>query len=404
MSGKIMKLAFIDCSIAGVSGDMLTAALIDAGASAERVRRAMISAGSCIGDVKVEIRRTKVNEIKATRVNVETKDEGGRTYHDIVKRLGKISMPDRVRTAAFAALKRLADAESKVHDKPHDQLFLHEVGAADAIADMVGACTAAEDLGLLDGEILTSEVAVGKGTTKFAHGNLPLPPPAVLEILKGIPIRGVDTNNELTTPTGAALIATLANRFVNVFPPMRVSSVGYGAGARNFPSPNFVRVCVGEPVGVPGSQEIAVLETNVDNVSGEVIGFTIEKLMKEGALDAGVIPIFMKKGRPGFLIRVLAKPKDSERLARVLMLETGTLGVRVMPSVHRYALEREIVQVDVKLAGLKFRPKVKVAREGKKVVSLGAEYEDARAIAERTGLPLREVLRSIEDIARSKIK
>lgn len=399
-----MKLAFIDCSIAGVSGDMLTAALIDAGASAERVRRAMISAGSCIGDVKVEIRRTKVNEIKATRVNVETKDEGGRTYHEIIKRLGKISMPDRVRTAAFAALKRLADAESKVHDKSHDQLFLHEVGAADAIADMVGACTAAEDLGLLDGEILASEVAVGKGTTKFAHGNLPLPPPAVLEILKGVPILGVDTNNELTTPTGAALIAALASRFVNVFPPMRVSSVGYGAGVRNFPSPNFVRVCVGEPVGVPESQEIAVLETNVDNVSGEVIGFTIEKLMKEGALDASVVPIFMKKGRPGFLIRVLAKPRDSERLARVLMLETGTLGVRLMPSVHRYALDREIVQVDVKLAGLKFKPKVKIAREGKKVVGWGAEYEDAKAIAERTGLPLRDVIRFVEDIARSKIK
>lgn len=400
-----MKLAFIDCSIAGVSGDMLTAALIDAGASVERVRRAMISAGGCIGDVKVNIRRTEVNEIKATRVDVETKDEGGRTYPEIIKRLRKIAMPKKVRTAAFAALKRLADAESKVHGKPHDQLFLHEVGAADAIADVVGACTAAEDLGLFDSEVLASEVAVGKGTTKFAHGNLPIPPPAVLEVLKGKPIRGVDTNNELTTPTGAALVATLANRFVDVFPFMRVDAVGYGAGARNFPSPNFVRVCIGESVvGVPESQEIAVLETNVDNVSGEVIGYTIERLMKEGALDASAIPILMKKGRVGFLIKVLAKPKDSERLARVLMLETGTLGVRVMPSVHRYALEREIVQVDVKLAGLKFRPRVKVAREGKKVVGWSAEFEDAKAIAERTGIPLRDVIRSVEDFARGKIK
>jgi len=396
-----MKLAFIDCSIAGISGDMLTAALIDAGASAERVRRAMVSAGGCIGDVKVNIRRAEVNAIKVTRVDVETKDEGGRTYHEIIKRLGKVQMPERVRTAAFASLKRLAEAESKVHGKSHDKLFLHEVGAADAIADIVGACTAAEDLGLFDGEILSSEVAVGKGTTKFAHGNLPIPPPAVLELLKGKPIKGIDTDNELATPTGAALVTTLASRFVDVFPPMTVRSVGYGAGARSFPSPNFVRVCVGESVGAPESKEIAVLETNVDNVSGEVVGYTIEKLMKEGALDASVMPIFMKKGRSGFLIKVLAKPKDSERLARVLMLETGTLGVRLMPSVHRYALEREIVQVDVKLAGLKFRPRVKISRDGKKIVRRSAEYDDAKAIAERTGVPLREVMRRIEDAART---
>ena len=182
-----MKLAFIDCSIAGVSGDMLTAGLVDAGASPERIRRAMVAAGGCIGEVKVKITRTAVNEIKATRVIVETEDEGGRTYKEIIKRLGKVPMPDRVRTSAYAALKRLADAESRVHGKSHDKLYLHEVGAADAVADIVGACTAAEDLGILNGRILASEIAVGKGLTKFAHGNLPLPPPAVLEILKGVP-------------------------------------------------------------------------------------------------------------------------------------------------------------------------------------------------------------------------
>jgi len=399
-----MRTAFVDCSIAGVAGDMLTAALVGAGASPERVKRAMISATRCFGKVEVKIGLKWVNEIKATRIEVKTKDEGGRTYREIIRRLNKVSMPERVRDSSYAALKKLADAESRVHAKPGHEIFLHEVGAADAIADIVGACTAADDLGLLDGEILASEVAVGKGFTKFDHGNLPIPPPAVLEILKGAPIRGTDTGNELTTPTGATLVATLASRFVNFFPSMRVDSVGYGAGARDFPSPNFMRVCVGETVAESPAHEISVLETNVDNVSGEVIGYTIERLMKEGALDASVTPIIMKKGRPGFLIKVLTKPKDSEKLARLLMLETGTLGVRLLPSIHRHALEREIVQVDVRLGGLKFRPHVKVAREGKKVVGMVAEYEDAKAIASRLGMPLRDVIRNIEEAARSKAK
>lgn len=399
-----MRLAFIDCSIAGVSGDMLTAALVDAGASVERVKRAMVSAGRCISPVKVRIKRTEVNGIRATRVEVDMEDQGGRSYQEIVSRLKEITLPERVRDKVFAALRTLAEAESRVHGRPLDELHLHEVGAADAVADIVGACTAADDLGLFDGEIISSEIAVGKGTTRFTHGSLPIPPPAVLEILKGKPIVGIDTSNELTTPTGAALVTTLANRYVNIFPPMRVVSVGYGAGKKDFPSPNFTRVCVGESLETPEAQEIALLETNVDNISGEIIGHTIEKLLDEGALDASAVPIIMKKSRPGFLLRVLTRPKDSERLSRVLMRETGTLGVRLMPSVHRLTLEREIVKIDFKLAGLKFRPRVKVSREGSKLIDLRAEYEDAKTIAERTGVPLREVIRAVEEVARSKLK
>ena len=395
-----MKLAFIDCSIAGVSGDMLTAALIDAGAPAEKVRCTMLAAGRLFGGVAVEVKRVRVNEIEATRVEVKTRDRGGRTYQEIIRRLGKLAMPKRVRDAAFNALKRLANAEAKVHGRPLDKLVFHEVAAADAIADIVGCCTAADELGLFECEVLASEVAVGKGTTAFAHGKLPLPAPATVEILRGAPIRGVNIDAELTTPTGAALLATLAARFVGAYPTMRVSAVGYGAGARSSPSPNLVRVCLGETSKSLKLQEIAVLETNIDNVSGEVIGYTVEKLLAEGALDASAIPTIMKKGRLGFLVRVLTKPEDAERLARVLMLETGTLGVRVLPSVHRYALEREVVRVNLNLAGRRFKPRVKVARDRGKVVGLAAEYEDAKLIAERTGLPLREVMRRVEEAAR----
>ncbi len=403
--GVAMKLAFIDCSIAGVSGDMLTAALIDAGAPAVKVKRAMLAAGRLFGKIKVNIKRTHVNEIRATRVEVGTEDEGGRTYPDIAKRLRKLAMPERVRVATFTALQRLADAEANVHGRPTDKLVLHEVGAADAIADMVGCFTAANELGLFGSRVLVSEVAVGKGTTEFVHGNLPLPAPAVLEILKGKPIRGVDSNHELTTPTGAALITTLADQFVESYPNMQVDSVGYGAGSRELPSPNLLRVCIGEVSGSDlEADEITVLETNLDNVSGEVIGYTIEKLMVEGALDVSVITILMKKGRPGFLIKVLTKPKDAERLAHMLMLETGTLGVRVLSSCHRYKLERRMLKFDIKLSGQKFKPRVKIASEDGKVVGLATEYEDAKMIAQRTGIPLREVIRRVEDTARVRFK
>lgn len=400
-----MKLAFVDCSISGVSGDMLTASLVDAGAPAGKVKKAMLAAGKPFGGVRVDIRRVRVSEIEATRVEVETNDWGGRTYGKIVEQLRELPMPKEVKSAVLKTIKILGEGEARAHGRRLEQLVLHEVGAADAIADIVGCCAAAHELGLFGGEILASEVAVGKGTVGFTHhGRTPLPAPATIEILKGRPIRGVDSDVELTTPTGAALLVALADGFVTTCPLMHVEKIGYGAGSRELPTPNVVRVCVGETSkrGLE-IQEIAVLETNVDDVSGEVLGYTIEKLLARGALDASATPALMKKGRLGFLIKVLTKPKDAERLARVLMLETGTLGVRVQPSVHRYTLGREIERVELGLGGRKFKARVKVARAGGKLFGLTAEYEDAKLIAEKTGMPLREVMRLIEGAARRKM-
>jgi len=400
-----MKLAFIDCSIAGVSGDMLTAALIDAGASARLVKKAMLMAAKPFGDIKIKVERVRVSGIRATRVNVSTRDRGGRSYKEITQQVKKLSLPAPIVTKSLEALGRLAKAEASAHGETAETLHLHEIGAADAIADIAGCCTAAHELGLFGREVFVSEVAVGQGTIKSAHGEIPLPAPATLEILRGRPIRGKTIDAELTTPTGAALLTTFATKFVRAHPAMRIDAIGYGAGARKIPSPNLVRVCIGEARGRGLKlQEIALLETNVDDVSGEVVGYTIEKLLAKGALDVSAVPGLMKKGRPGFFIKVLAKPKDAERLAHVLMLETGTLGVRLLPTVHRYALEREVVQVNVKLAGRKFKPRVKVARERGNLIGFAAEYKDAKKIAERTGLPLREVMRRVEEAARRKIR
>ena len=401
-----MKAAFIDCSIAGISGDMLTAALIDAGAPAQKVKRAMIAAGKPFGGVKVLIKRVNVSGIGAIHVDVITCDEGGRNYPDIVGQLEKLNLPKEVKVASLKALAALANAEAKVHRRRLERLVLHEVGAADAIADIVGCCTAAHELGLFDREVLASEVAVGQGLTTFAHGKLPLPAPATLEILRGAPIHGKPIDAELTTPTGAALLRTLTDRFTTAYPAMKVETIGYGAGTMELKDvPNVVRVCLGEIAESSLElQEICLLETNVDDVSGEVIGYTIEKLLAEGALDASATPMLMKKGRPGSLIRVIVKPGDAERLARLLMLHTGTLGVRVLPITHRYVLKRESLPIEVAIGGRKFKARVKVARDRGKLFGLSAEYEDARKIAERTGLSLREIISKIEETARRRIK
>jgi len=403
-SGDTMKLAFIDCGTAGVSGDLLTAALIDAGASARKVKRAMLSAAKPFGGAAVEIKRVSVSGIGATRVEVKTKDRGGRRYVDVVRKLKRVKMHAPVKKATMETLEVLARAEAAVHGEDLDKLTFHKIGAADAIADIVGCCAAAHELGLLKCKVLASEVAVGRGITSTGHGLAPLPAPATLEILKGLPIRGKAVDSELTTPTGAALLVTLTDGFVDYFPEMRVKSVGYGAGKKELCDPNIARVFIGE-TGKRSlrSEDITVLETNLDDVSGKIIAYAIEKLLAAGALDASATPIVMKKGRPGFLVKVLAKPKDAEKLARLLMLHTSTLGVRFTPT-RRYVLEREILQVDITVSGKKFKPHVKVAREGKKLIGLAAEYEDAKKIAEKTGLGLHEIIDRIEKIARRKVK
>ncbi len=398
-----MGITFIDPSFSGVSGDMLTAALIDAGASADKVRRMMLYASRPFGKVAIKIGKIKVNEIMATRLECKTEDSSGRTYSEIVNGLKELRLQPEVKGAALNVVWILGKAEAKLHGKSLERLRLHDVGAADAIADIVGCCTAAYQLGLFKNEVVGGEVAVGKGSVGFFHRRLPLPAPATVEILRGVPVVGRPIEAELTTPTGAALLVTLVDRFSRALPSMDIKSVGYGTGTHRLPIPNLLRVCLGEESELQ-LEKISVLETNVDNVPGQVIGYTIEKLLAEGALDASAVPIVMKKGRPGFLIKVLVKTKDSERLSRLLALETGTLGVRVMPSIHRHILKRELMRVDLKLAGCRFSPRVKIVRVGKKVIGWSAEYEDAKSIAKRTGKTLREVIRLIEDSAQKGIK
>ena len=247
---------------------------------------------------------------------------------------------------------RLAEAESSVHGVSIEKVHFHEVGAADSIADIVGACVALDLLNI--DEVCSSAINVGSGTVKTEHGVLPIPAPATANLLAGKPIYSRGPAVELTTPTGAAIAAALSTGF-GVMPPMRISSIGHGAGDRDFKeSPNVLRVLIGERTGAPESTVVSVIEANIDDSSPQVLGYALERLMEAGALDASLSPLQMKKNRPGSLLRVIAKPQDQEALAQLVFAETSTLGLRIYTAERRVE-ERRIVEVETQYGKIRIK-------------------------------------------------
>ena len=399
----------------GASGDMIIAALIDLGADPSQVREAMESAAS----VAVGISRTSRNGIAATRVSVVTDAEeaSARSYPEIVEEIRSSELPDPIIEDAIAIFDIIASAESKVHGTPLDQLHFHEVGQADAIADVIGACTAIHDLA--PAEIFCEPIMTGTGFVATAHGTFPVPAPATLEILAGSGLlwkRG-GVEHELLTPTGAAILAHLAQtRNSSEIPERAAIRIGYGAGkADDLAIPNVLRAILcececdrdgGYDSGYDGDcaallrDRVEVLETSVDDVTGEVLGNLIRELIAMGAHDAIVIPATMKKGRSGHLIQVIAEPGDSARIARRIIEETGSLGVRISPTKHRLIARRISDSVRIEIGGKVWDAAIKVATDDNgKILNISAEFEDARVIAQETGVPLREVMRRIVDLS-----
>jgi uncharacterized protein (TIGR00299 family) protein len=287
------------------------------------------------------------------------------------------------------------NAEAKLHGKALSNAHLHEVGLVDTPAEIIGAAVAMEDLGLFNAGIYATPVSVGGGLFKFSHGTLSSPAPATLEILrsKNFPIKGGPVESELTTPTGAAILVNLTNEVSSFYPEMTPLKIGYGAGNKNFKEmPNVLRLTVGEPLNNwLLKDEIAILETNLDDVTGEIIGNSLDKLLREGAKDVSIIPMFTKKNRPGQILKIVADRKDVKRLSRVVMEETGTLGVRVYPC-ERHIISREVISVDVLIDDVKERIKVKVAKDRNgKIIRIKPEYDEAKRLSDKTGKPLREI-------------
>jgi uncharacterized protein (TIGR00299 family) protein len=371
-----MKICFLD-AFSGISGDMTVGALIDAGASAEGVIDALSSLGA-----RVSVEKTRRGGVTASKFHVEKESAAG--HRHLPKILGMIAgarIGNRAKRDAAAVFTKLGEAEARVHGVAIEKVHFHEVGAMDSIADIVGACVALELLGI--DELRCSAINVGGGTVKTEHGVLPVPAPATAALLEGKPVYARGPEVELTTPTGAAIVATLAVGS-GVMPAMRILSIGYGAGDRDFAEqPNVLRAIVGESGTAPEATLVSVIEANIDDASPQLLGYAIEKLMDAGALDASLAPIQMKKNRPGSLLRVIAKPEDQETLAQLIFAETSTLGLRIH-SAERRVEERRVIEVDTEFGKIH----VKISGHG----TFAPEYEDCRVIAARTGTPLPKVI------------
>ena len=399
----LMKALLFDPS-AGASGDMILGCLLDLGADVESVREAVDSVGC-----KLEVSRQEKSHITATRAKVIS----DKIYHSVNEAesiLEGSSLHGIALENALRALDILASAESKVHGVPKTEARFHEIGALDALADIAGACAARQSLAVE--RVICRPVCVGGGFVESAHGLLSIPGPAALEIMRShkIPWKGGPVEEELLTPTGAALLATLVDEFMSGFPLMLAKNVGYGAGNRELKLPNVLRGIVAETISAQDmasreNQEkhgdrVVQLETNVDDVTGEVLGHLIELLMASGALDVSILPALMKKGRSGNVIRAIAKHEDMESLARIIVRETGSLGVRVFPSLHRFVAEREQRSVQVVILGQIYDANVKISRIDGDLLNIKAEFEDCQRIAKGTGLPLRNIIKIVEEEGR----
>jgi uncharacterized protein (TIGR00299 family) protein len=387
-----MKALYFDC-ISGASGDMVLGALIDAGADVNRVKDELSSLH--MGGWELEVHDVTRGSIRATRCDVVVaNDDSERSYSDVLDLLSAGDLSVGVEERARRAFDILARAEARVHGVRLEQVHFHEVGARDAIIDIVGSAAALESLA--PDEVITSPIPTGRGFVDSAGGTLPIPAPAVIEILRGATLyeRG---DAELVTPTGAALLVAFTNRF-DAMPPLELEATGYGAGRRDTGrEPNVLRVLVGRVVEASPTGPTAILiETNIDDMSPELLPYVIDSLLAAGAQDAWLTSIVMKKGRPAFTLSVLVGKAEIDRVLDVVYRETTTLGVRVR-EVVKDELAREWMEVSV--SGQPVR--VKLGRRGGEVVTLAPEHDDAARAARATGLALKEVYAEATRLARS---
>jgi len=371
-------LCYLD-AFSGISGDMLVGALADAGANQTAIVDALASLET---GAAISFERVKRCGIAATKFHVDAQEtHAHRHLPHILKMIEKAALPARAKTNAAAVFQRLAEAEAAVHQIPADQVHFHEVGAADSIADIVAACLGFELLGVT--EIVSSPLNVGSGTAHTAHGVLPVPAPATAALLEGQPIYADGPAVELTTPTGAALAVTLARGFGGL-PPLKIVATGYGAGGWDFPNrANVLRVILGEETATSEATTITVLEANIDDLSPQILAYAMDRLFDKGALDVTLQPLEMKKGRPGTLLRVLARHEDRELLVATIFAETSTLGLRTY-TAERRVQARHFVEVDTPYG----KVRMKVSGEG----AYAPEYEDCRRIAQESGVPLKQVI------------
>ena len=381
-----MKLAYFDC-FSGISGDMTLGALLDAGCDLAQLRAEL--RGLQVPGLDLSAEKIWKNGMAATCVHVKTEDQQRhRPLSAILQILRDSNLASPVRDRASAIFQKLGEAEARVHDLPIEKIHFHEVGAVDAMVDIVGACIGFHALAIE--KFACSPLNVGGGTVKMAHGVLPVPAPATANLLQGKPTYSNGVQRELVTPTGAAIVATLCDSF-GPQPPMRVSAIGYGAGVAELEGqPNVLRIMIGETAGkvVPGyDQEITVIEANLDDMNPQIYGYFQEKALAAGALDVFTTPVQMKKNRPGTLLTVLCQPADAQTLMTLIFAETTTFGVRSY-SAQRRVLPRESVKVNTSFGEVR----IKLSRVNGRILHASPEYDDCRKLAEEKNVPLQRVI------------
>ncbi|HEX9115038.1 MAG TPA: nickel pincer cofactor biosynthesis protein LarC [Anaerolineae bacterium] len=377
-----MKIAYFDL-VAGASGDMILGALVDAGLPFVELEAAL--ANLRLPGFSLKQGRVQRGAFSATKIDVVVEERPpARHWHEIRDLIAAGDLPAGVRERALRIFRRMIEVEAGIHNLSPDEVHLHEMGAVDTIVDVTGALLGLDLLGV--GRVESSPVPLGRGVLHGSHGRMPLPAPAALALLKGALIVGVSHDLETVTPTAAALLGELAADYGPI-PAMRLAAIGYGAGSREEPAPNLLRVLIGEAVEAGGESDVVdLLETNIDDMNPEIYGYLFERTLAAGALDVFLAPVIMKKNRPGVVLSVLCRPQDTAALRALLFAETSTLGIRSQ-RLARHTLHRHSETVDTSYGPVR----IKVCGWGEDEHKAAPEYEDCANAARTHGVPLREV-------------
>jgi len=399
------KILFIDCATSGIAGDMMLGALLDLGANTNRVIRAIKTLEAPqygYEHISIDINQTTRGTFRATQIDITspttTKHYGTQLIETIEKAATNLNISKRAKEYATKTIHTIIDTEAKLHKTTPENTHLHEVALIDTAAEIIGCAVALDDLNLFENQIYATPLAVGGGIITFSHGTVTVPAPATLEILqtKNYPFHGGPQENELATPTGTALLVNLTPKVTTIYPPMKPLKTGYGTGTKEYPQkPTALRLTLGKTTQTQPTQQeedqIAVIETNLDDTTGEIIGYTINRLITEGAKDVSAIPTVTKKNRPGHIIKVITDQTNLTHLIEVLTAETGTLGVRIY-YCQRHITNREQHTITLEIANTKETIHIKLAKDPTgKITHIKPEYEDLKHIAEKTKQPLQEL-------------
>ena len=385
-----MRIAFFDC-FSGASGDMILGSLIDAGLSSGQLGEELKKLR--IPKVRLKVKKVLKGGISATQVIVEGKDEkrSHRDLKEMLRIIERSGLEADIKEKSKEIFQRIASVEAKIHEKPMGEIHFHEIGGLDSVVDIVGAVWGVRQLGI--DKLYVSKVNVGTGFVKCEHGILPIPAPAALSLMKGKPIYSSGVERELLTPTGAAILTSLASEFGQM-PSIKVERIGYGAGRHDLPHPNLLRLIIGTPDMTSGQEKVAVVETNIDDMNPQFYDYVMERLLKMEVLDVFLTSVAMKKNRPATLLTVICSPERLASITEFLLRETTTLGLR-WHEEERVRADREIISLQTKYGKIH----CKLARWEGRVVNVSPEYEDCKRLALKKGIPLKEIFEEAKRVA-----